>query len=182
MSTVLKSGSLNLLEASGTPPVCNGIALRLTVLPTSDDDFNVVATHLNKMKRKKFRSMQGYGSLHEFNIFLITAAPLLELGQRSCYIVQGPASNLITGRVDRCPRLFSPLSSVYGNNASVILCVYLLSGSKLWRSRLRHCSKRRSRIRFPMVSLEIFIHVNLPAALWTECRLRLYFSMEQSPS
>ena len=36
-----------------------------------------------------------------------------------------------------------------------------------WRSWLRHCSKSRKVAgRFPMVSLEFFIHVILPAALW----------------
>ena len=34
-----------------------------------------------------------------------------------------------------------------------------------WRSWLRHCVGR-SRVRFPMVSLEFFIHIILPAALY----------------
>ena len=36
-----------------------------------------------------------------------------------------------------------------------------------WRSCLRHCStSRRSRVRFPIVSLDFFIDTILPAALW----------------
>ena len=36
-----------------------------------------------------------------------------------------------------------------------------------WRSWLRHCAtSRRSRVRSPMVSLEFFIDIILPAALW----------------
>jgi hypothetical protein len=32
---------------------------------------------------------------------------------------------------------------------------------------LRHCAtSRKSRVRFPMVSLQMFIDVMLPAALW----------------
>ena len=38
----------------------------------------------------------------------------------------------------------------------------------IWGSWLRHCAtSRKSLVRFPMVSLEFFIDIILPAALWT---------------
>jgi len=44
---------------------------------------------------------------------------------------------------------------------------YTYRGTR-WRSCLRHCatSRKVARLRFPMVSLEFFIDIILPAALW----------------
>ena len=48
---------------------------------------------------------------------------------------------------------------------TVILLKRLSLWSARWRICLRHCAER-SRVPFPMVSLEFFIDIILPAALW----------------
>ena len=49
----------------------------------------------------------------------------------------------------------------------IVNCRYYLNyfGGTLWRSWLRP-QAGSSRVRFPMVSLEFFIGIILPAALW----------------
>jgi len=39
-------------------------------------------------------------------------------------------------------------------------------GGAQWYSWLRHCATSRNRVRFPMMSLELFSGIILPAALW----------------
>ena len=43
-----------------------------------------------------------------------------------------------------------------------------------WRSWLRHCATSRKGVRFPIVSLEFFIDIILPAALWPWVWLSLW--------
>jgi hypothetical protein len=52
----------------------------------------------------------------------------------------------------------------------VYLLIYLRSGAVGWGIALQ---AGRSRVRFPMMSMEIFFHIILPAALWPSVRVSL---------
>ena len=56
------------------------------------------------------------------------------------------------------------------HNSRLSICTEAQRSAVCWGTVLQ---ARRSRVRFPMVSLEVFIDINLPASLWPSGRLSL---------
>ena len=78
---------------------------------------------------------------------------------------------MVTGRMYRS----MGLSAVCINNSPMTFTALpFKTGVTLWHSWSRHCAtSRRSRVRFPMRSLEFLIGLIFPAALWPWGRVSL---------